>query len=139
MIVLIAPVNAGKLSYRLGLDADLIKQEVSAEDSDAEFDVTNQVLVPYLYMDYLGPKLYVQGRATNNHVRRDLDENSVSQNYAEYNYTAQYSAIDNFLSFSAAGSQRYLSERIESFDVDDFLLNSALRWACLIDKLFSVA
>ncbi len=123
-IFLSSEVNAGQVTYSVGVDTDLVKQEVTTEEDDAQFDVNNQVIVPYLFVNYAGPKLSLQGRASNNHIRRDLNDESVSQNYAEYNYSGRYQIVDTLFSLNANGSQRYLSDRIESFDVDDFLLNS---------------
>lgn len=115
---------AGQISYSLGVDADYVKQEVTTELDDAKFNVDNQVLAPYFLANYTGPKLLAQGRVVNNLIRRQLQEDTVTENYVEYDYSGQYQVIDTLLSINASGSQRYLSERIESFDVDDFLLNS---------------
>lgn len=115
---------SGQASYALGIDADYVKQEVTTESDNVTLDVNNQILSPYLLANYTGPKLFLQGTVTNNHVRRQLEAETVSQNYLEYNYTGQYQIIDNLLSINTTGSSRFLSGQIQNFNVDNFLLNA---------------
>lgn len=112
------------LSVSAAANAELVAQKVSTDDNNESFTVNNTVLTPSVNVAFDGRKLDVNANASHTRVFRSLNGESLNADFTEYNINTNYQAIDNVLSFSASGTQRYQSSTLSSFNVDDFLLNS---------------
>lgn len=121
--MLCVPSHAADTNFSAGVSAELVKQKVNDKEGQQEFDVTNKVLRPFFNGSIRGRRYELSANASNDHVRRDLNGQSRSTNFVEYTVNGELNVIEDWFDVDVGGSQRYLSERLDSFIVDDFLLN----------------
>ncbi len=117
-------VSANELDFFAGATASYIDQTTESKDQDITINANNTLVTPFVALVYDGRDLQLNARVTNNHVYRKLENESVSQDFTEYNYSGTYRIIDNVLSVSFNGLENFRSNALDSFLVDDFLLNA---------------
>ncbi|WP_395344626.1 hypothetical protein PN836_007645 [Ningiella sp. W23] len=116
--------NAGELDLKTGVSVEYVVQTIDDIDNDTELDSDNVIIQPFLYAGYNARHMDMFLRATHNHVRRSLDEESFTNNYVDLSYGGRVDLVDNLLDLRVRGSQTYRSLFANSFLVDDFLLNA---------------
>jgi uncharacterized protein (PEP-CTERM system associated) len=116
---------AADVSVNAGLSAELVDQQIKTKESPKQtIDATNIIVRPFASLQYQTKSLNFFLKGTNNNIRKKLDNETITQNFAEYSYSGSYDIVENLLLLSAYGSSRYSSNSLNSFLVDDFLLNS---------------
>ena len=116
---------AGDITTNAGLSTELIDQQIKTkEDPIRTIDATNIIIKPFASLQYQAKSLNFFFKGTNNNVRRTLDSETVTQNFTEYNYNGSYDIVENLLMVSAYGLRGYSSNSLNSYLVNDFLLNS---------------
>jgi len=121
--VVSAPLKAD-VSFIATLDTEAVKQNVQASDENRRVDSDNIIIRPALTVNYQSKKINGFWRATHNNIRRSLDENSITQNYTDYTYGSNVQLVDTLLTAGVSGGVNYRSSSVNSFLVDDFLLNA---------------
>lgn len=111
---------AAPLDFTASVDADAIYQDISSENFGRRSLTTFQVnpRVNALYQSRTFNGLW-SGALT--HIERDNDDFTQTSDYAEYQYSAQWRAIERLLSFQANGSLNYRNASANNFLVSDFL------------------
>jgi len=117
-------VLSGEFSLNGGLSAEAVVQNVEDKTNDTTIDSNNLILRPFINIVYDSRDLELVATATHNHIRRSLEDVSVTNNFTNFNYSGNYQVIDNLLFFTVAGAQSYRSRAANSLLVDNFLLNS---------------
>ncbi|MGK0370084.1 MAG: hypothetical protein ACJAW1_000322 [Glaciecola sp.] len=121
MLVFANLAMAGDVKLDTGIDVEWVEQRVKLLENDTNIDSSNQILKPFAQVAYVGRDIRASFEGTYNYVHRQLD--GETQNYPELSYSADYDVVAGLLNISARGAQNYRSEGINSFLVDDFLLN----------------
>ncbi len=114
---------AGDVRLKAGVQAEYVIQEINDKDENKVIDANNIIVRPYGAVSYKTRDLDLQVRGTHNQVRRELSNETVTQNYTEYDYNGNYKIINNVLDLQLSGVRNYQSAGLNSFLVDDFLLN----------------
>lgn len=118
-------VTAGDLKFNAGVSAELVDQQIKTKDDPKQtIDALDTIVKPFASISYEAKDFDVFFKGTNNQVRRDLDNESTTQDYTEYNYSGNFDIIDDLLSLQASGIKSYTSNSLNSFLADDFLLNA---------------
>jgi uncharacterized protein (PEP-CTERM system associated) len=117
-------LNANELKYTIGLDSEAVFQNLFSEERNERINYTNYIVQPRLALNFKSKIANFNWSAEHNHVRRDLDTESVTNNYTNYTYRGRIELVKNLLSFNANGAVNYLNANTNSFLVDDFLLNA---------------
>lgn len=115
--------HAGDFSIDAGLDLEYVSQDIDLKDSDEKVDASSQILRPYTTLSYLSKDSQLQLKIEHNHLNRDLDDESLNQDYTTYNLNGSHDIIRNLLRLQIFGVQTYRSDGFNSFIADDFLLN----------------
>lgn len=117
-------LHANELKYTIGLDSEAVFQNLFSEERSERIDSTNYILQPRLALNFKSKIANFNWTAVHNHVRRDLDDESVTNNYTNYTYRGRVELVKNLLSFNANGALNYQNSSNIGFLVDDFLLNA---------------
>jgi uncharacterized protein (PEP-CTERM system associated) len=117
-----ANAQGQELTITGGVDTSLIFQNI--EDETDSSDRESIQLVPTVSLQYSSKKLAVSGTVEHTNQRVSYDDDSRTDNFTEYSYSASLSAIDDVLSIQNTGAQRYNSTTLSSYLVSDFLLDS---------------
>jgi len=115
---------ANELNWTIGVDNQLVYQDVYSGERRETVNTTNFIVRPQLALDFQSKRTSAFWRATHNHVRRSLQDADVTNNYTNYAYGGTLAAIENLLTFTATGALNYQSTAVNGFLVDSFLLNS---------------
>lgn len=116
--------KAGEVFYDAGIEVEYVEQLIDVEEQQNDIDSNNTVVNPYFAVVYNARDANLFIRADHTRISRKLENEKVENNYTEYNYSGDYSLVKNLLVLSARGAQGFRSPLIESFNVDDFLLNT---------------
>jgi hypothetical protein len=81
-------LHANELKYTIGLDSEAVFQNLFSEERNERIDFTNYILQPSLALNFKSKIANFNWSAVHNHVRRDLDTESVTNNYTNYTYRA---------------------------------------------------
>jgi uncharacterized protein (PEP-CTERM system associated) len=115
--------TAGEVKFSASLDAEAIEQQINVVDGDVDIGSSNQIIRPIASIRYISRDLNAFLQGTHNHVRRQLDGSNNIQDYPSLSYTGSYDVVKGLLSLNAGGSQSYRNEGVNTFLLDDFLLN----------------
>ena len=116
--------NAGEFTARAGISSSYVYQEIDAEEQDDVLTSDNLIINPTIGARYQARRLNVDGRLNHFHVRRSLEDESLTNNYLNYNIAGRFEAIENALFINASTSQAFRGATLNTFLVDDFLLNA---------------
>ncbi len=115
---------ANELKWAVGVDNEIVYQDVYSDEQQQTINSTNFIVRPQLSLNFTSKRTNAFWRATHNHVRRSLQDADVTNNYTNYAYGGSFAAIENLLTFTASGALNYQSAAANGFLVDDFLLNA---------------
>ena len=115
---------ANELKWGVGVDNEIVYQDVYSDEQQQTINSTNFIVRPQLSLNFTSKRTNAFWRATHNHVRRSLQDMDVTNNYTNYAYGGSIAAIENLLTFTASGALNYQSAAANGFLVDDFLLNA---------------
>nr|WP_297348024.1 TIGR03016 family PEP-CTERM system-associated outer membrane protein [uncultured Glaciecola sp.] len=115
---------ANELEWAVGVDNEVVYQDVYSDEQQQTINSTNFIVRPQLSLNFTSKRTNAFWRATHNHVRRSLQDADVTNNYTNYAYGGSFAAIQNLLTFTASGALNYQSAAANGFLVDDFLLNA---------------
>jgi uncharacterized protein (PEP-CTERM system associated) len=115
---------ANELTWTAGVGTEAVYQEVYSEEAKSTRSSKNLIVRPQLSLNYTSKRTNAFWQATHNHVRRSFDDVDITNNYTNYAYGANVTAIENLLSFTASGALNYRTTATNGYFVDDFLLNS---------------
>lgn len=115
---------ANELDWTIGVDNEFVYQDVYSDARRETINSENYILRPQLSLNFKSKRTNAFWRATHNHVRRSLQDASVTNNYTNYAYGGSFAAIQNLLTFTASGALNYQSAAANGFLVDSFLLNA---------------
>jgi uncharacterized protein (PEP-CTERM system associated) len=115
---------ANELKWAVGVDNEIVYQDVYSDEQQQTINSTNFIVRPQLSLNFTSKRTNAFWRATHNHVRRSLQDVDVTNNYTNYAYGGSIAAIQNLLTFTASGALNYQSAAANGFLVDDFLLNA---------------
>ena len=121
--VSISTPSQAKLEVSALASADTTHQNVKTED-DGTRSLTTFTIAPQVNAVYQTRTFQGLWSGTYTHLERDNDDTSQRQNYAEYNYSAQWVPFKNLLSFQAAGALSYQNTNSANFLLSDFIANS---------------
>jgi uncharacterized protein (PEP-CTERM system associated) len=124
MLTISSSAVANELDWTVGVDNEFVYQDVYSEERRETINSENYILRPQLSLSYISKRSNIFWRATHNHVRRSLQDASVTNNYTNYAYGGSFAAIQNLLTFTASGALNYQSAAANGFLVDSFLLNA---------------
>ncbi|RDV29181.1 TIGR03016 family PEP-CTERM system-associated outer membrane protein [Alteromonas aestuariivivens] len=113
---------ANQVKITASADADVIVQNVDS-DSQGEGTLNTLSLKPRFNAAYQSRTFLGNFSGALTHLNRDNNDNSQSDNYAEYSYSANWLAIERLLSFQASGGISYRNANASNFLVSDFLAN----------------
>lgn len=112
--------QAGDLDVSASVEAKTILQNRHSDVRDEELltlSVTPQGTLSYNTRTFSG---HVTGSVTQ--MERDSDDVVRKDTYAEYNYVANWEAIENLLTLEARGAQRFLDGTGANFLVSDYFM-----------------
>ena len=115
---------ANELKWAVGVDNEVVYQDVYSDEQQQTINSTNFIVRPQLSLNFTSKRTNAFWRATHNHVRRSLQDADVTNNYTNYAYGGSFAAIEDLLTFTASGALNYQSASANGFLVDDFLLNA---------------
>jgi len=115
---------ANELNWAVGVDNELVFQDVYSDERQETINSENYILRPQISLNYTSKRSNGFWRATHNHVRRSLQDAKITNNYTNYAYGGNFAAIQNLLTFTASGALNYQSAAANGFLVDSFLLNA---------------
>lgn len=115
---------ANDLDWSLGVDNEFVYQNVYSGERKETINAKNYILRPQLSLNFKSKRTSAFWRATHNHVRRNLQDTNITNNYTNYAYGGNFAAIQNLLTFTASGALNYQSAARNGFFVDNFLLNA---------------
>jgi uncharacterized protein (PEP-CTERM system associated) len=115
---------ANELKWVVGIDNEVVYQDVYSDEQQQTINSTNFIVRPQLSLNFTSKRTNAFWRATHNHVRRSLQDVDVTNNYTNYAYGGSFAAIQNLLTFTASGALNYQSASTNGFLVDNFLLNA---------------
>jgi uncharacterized protein (PEP-CTERM system associated) len=115
---------ANELKWAVGVDNEIVYQDVYSDEQQQTINSTNFIVRPQLSLNFSSKRTNAFWRATHNHVRRSLQDVDVTNNYTNYAYGGSFAAIQNLLTFTASGALNYQSAAANGFLVDNFLLNA---------------
>lgn len=116
---------AGELRLNAGVDASIVEQQIKTKDDPKQtINATNIIIKPNASIAYEAKDFDVFLKGTHNQVRRQLENETTTQDFTEYSYSGNYDIVENTLALAASGNRSYFSNSLNSFLVDDFLLNS---------------
>jgi len=116
--------NANELNWAIGLDNEVVYQDIYSDEQRQTINSTNFIVRPQLSLNFTSKRSNAFWRATHNHVRRSLQDADITNNYTNYAYGGSFAAIQNLLTFTASGALNYQSAAANGFLVDSFLLNA---------------
>jgi uncharacterized protein (PEP-CTERM system associated) len=116
---------AGDLTINAGVSAELVDQQIKTKDEPKEtINTTSRLIKPFAALTYEAKDFDVFFKGINNRIRQKRDDQTSNQDYTEYNYSGNYDIVNSLLSFNTSGIRSYTNNSLNSFLVDDFLLNS---------------
>jgi uncharacterized protein (PEP-CTERM system associated) len=115
---------ANELTWAVGVDNEVVYQDVYSDEQQQTINSTNFIVRPQLSLNFTSKRANAFWRATHNNVSRSLEDADVTNNYTNYAYGASFAAIQNLLTFTASGALSYQSASADGFLVDNFLLNA---------------
>lgn len=116
---------SGELRASAGVSTEIVVQHIETKEAPkVSIDATNIIIKPFASLSYQAKDFDVFFQGTNNQVRRKLENETTTQDFTEYNYSGNFDIVDKVLSFRASGNRSYRNNAINSFLVDDFLLNA---------------
>ncbi len=115
---------ANELNWSVGLDNEVVYQDIYSDEQKQTLNSTNFIIRPRLSLNYESKRASGFWSASHNHVRRSLEDADVTNNYTNYAYGGSFAAIKNLLTFTANGALDYQSTVPNGFLVDSFLLNA---------------
>jgi uncharacterized protein (PEP-CTERM system associated) len=115
---------ANELTWAVGVNNEVIYQDVYSDEQQQTINSTNFIVRPQLSLNFTSKRANAFWRATHNNVSRSLEDADVTNNYTNYAYGASFAAIQNLLTFTASGALSYQSASADGFLVDNFLLNA---------------
>ncbi|MCZ8529780.1 TIGR03016 family PEP-CTERM system-associated outer membrane protein [Alteromonas sp. PRIM-21] len=121
--VAISIPSQAKLEVSALASADTTHQHVKTEDNGTR-SLTTFTIAPQVNAVYQTRTFQGLWSGTYTHLERDNDDTSQRQDYAEYNYSAQWVPFKNLLSFQAAGALIYQNTNSSNFLLSDFIANS---------------
>jgi uncharacterized protein (PEP-CTERM system associated) len=116
--------SANELIWAVGLDNEVVYQDVYSDEQQQSINSTNFIVRPQLSLNFTSKRANAFWRATHNNVSRRLEDADVTNNYTNYAYGGSFTAIQNLLTFTASGALNYQSASANGFLVDSFLLNA---------------
>ncbi|WP_084407403.1 TIGR03016 family PEP-CTERM system-associated outer membrane protein [Aestuariibacter salexigens] len=116
--------NAQELSVNADISTSLINQGIETADPNRPDDINTLSVKPRLSGEYRTRTFQGRWAGTYTFLDRELDENSRTDNFAEYLYSASWSPVDNLLTITASGAMNYQNVNTDGYLVNDFLLNS---------------
>jgi uncharacterized protein (PEP-CTERM system associated) len=116
--------SANELTWAVGLDNEVVYQDVYSDEQQQSINSTNFIVRPQLSLNFTSKRANAFWRATHNNVSRSLEDADVTNNYTNYAYGGSVTAIQNLLTFTASGALNYQSASANGFLVDSFLLNA---------------
>jgi uncharacterized protein (PEP-CTERM system associated) len=116
--------SANELTWAVGLDNEVVYQDVYSDEQQQSINSTNFIVRPQLSLNFTSKRANAFWRATHNNVSRRLEDADVTNNYTNYAYGGSVTAIQNLLTFTASGALNYQSASANGFLVDSFLLNA---------------
>jgi len=117
-----APASAN-LEVRASATADATYQNVDTEN-DGNLSLTTLSIAPKVNVSYESRTFQGLWTGTYTQLERDNEDASQRDDFAEYSYTAQWTPIDNLLTFQAAGALSYQNTNAANFLLTDFIANS---------------
>ncbi|PKI02386.1 TIGR03016 family PEP-CTERM system-associated outer membrane protein [Glaciecola sp. 33A] len=124
MQTLSSSASANELTWAVGLDNEVVYQDVYSDEQQQSINSTNFIVRPQLSLNFTSKRANAFWRATHNNVSRSLEDADVTNNYTNYAYGGSVTAIQNLLTFTASGALNYQSASANGFLVDSFLLNA---------------
>jgi uncharacterized protein (PEP-CTERM system associated) len=115
---------ANDLKWAVGVDNEVVYQDVYSDEQKQTINSTNFIVRPQLSLTFTSKRTNAFWRATHNHVRRSLQDTDITNNYTKYAYGARFAAIKDLLTFTASGALNYQSAVANGFLIDDYLLNA---------------
>lgn len=115
--------SQAKLEVSALASAETTHQHVKTEDNGTR-SLTTFTIAPQVNAVYQTRTFQGLWSGTYTHLERDNDDTSQRQDYAEYNYSAQWVPFKNLLSFQAAGALIYQNTNSSNFLLSDFIANS---------------
>ncbi len=116
--------NASPLDFTASANAEAIYQDIASE-SLGRRSLTTLQLRPQVNALYQSRNFNGLWSGSVTHIERDNSDVTRTDDYAEYQYSAQWAAIDRLLSFQANGSLNYRNASAANFLVSDFLTNGS--------------
>ena len=111
------------LSAAASIDAELIRQSITAEGVD-RIDSNSLRLTPQINLSYQGRTFSGVYTASVIHFERDNNGFSQESTFPQYNYSANWQAIDNILAFQANGNLTFINPIAGNFLLNDFVNDS---------------
>ncbi len=124
MQTLFSRAVANELDWSIGVDNEVVYQDVYSGERRETINSKNYILRPQLSLSFKSKRTNAFWRATHNHVRRSLQDVNRTNNYTNYAYSGSFAAIQNLLTFTASGALNYQSASPNGSFVDNFLLNA---------------
>ncbi|QJR81962.1 TIGR03016 family PEP-CTERM system-associated outer membrane protein [Alteromonas pelagimontana] len=116
-------VHAGDLKLNAGVTSNAVFQQIES-DSVGNRDLSTLTIEPNLTAVFRGANFTGSFNGTATHLERDNNDLSTKNNYAEYNYNANWAIVDRLFNLQASGNSRYLNTNTANYLVSDFLVNS---------------
>lgn len=114
---------ANQLDVKADVSADAIFQQVSSETA-GRGDLTTLTLDPSVTGLYTSRTFSGTWSGKLTHLERSNNDDSVTNDYATYQYTTQWRPIDRFLTLSASGVLNYQNTNTANFLISDYFTNS---------------
>jgi uncharacterized protein (PEP-CTERM system associated) len=124
MQTLSSSAGANELTWAVGVDNEVVYQDVYSDEQQQTINSTNFIVRPQLSLNFTSKRANAFWRATHNNVSRSLEDADVTNNYTNYAYGGSFAAIQDLLTFTASGALNYQSASADGFLVDSFLLNA---------------
>jgi uncharacterized protein (PEP-CTERM system associated) len=124
MQTLSSSAGANELTWAVGVDNEIVYQDVYSDEQQQTINSTNFIVRPQLSLNFTSKRANAFWRATHNNVSRSLEDADVTNNYTNYAYGGSFAAIQDLLTFTASGALNYQSASADGFLVDSFLLNA---------------
>lgn len=119
-----ASASAQQFLYDTQVSTTAVNQNTLDKDNNAKIDSQNIVITPSISLSYRSRHLNGFWSATHNHVRRQLEEAEISEDFTNYRYGGSVGLLNNVVTVRASGALTNIAPDFNGFLVDDFLLNS---------------
>ena len=121
-LIVSTSAHASPLDFIASANAEAIYQDIASK-SLGRRSLTTLQLTPRVNALYQSRTFNGLWSGTLTHIERDNSDVTQTEDYAEYQYSAQWAAIDRLLSFQANGALNYRNASAANFLVSDFLTN----------------